>query len=636
MRPKLHTVLALAFAGAILLFGSVTLILLDRLASAALAQRTQAALLGQAQQLSAQLDAGLTERLRDLTQLSRLLGDRAAPRRPLLDSLKSAFPSYAWIGVTDPTGRVLAATGGLLEGQDVSARPWFQRGREGPWLGDVHEAKLLARLLPPAADGPRRFVDVTVPLRDPQGRLSGVLGAHLDWAWVQEARADLVRQLDPESGVTIRLISAAGQVLIGPPRPARPTGAVVASSGLPDGTLLGWQVEVSQPAALAYADLTRFRRAALTAQALLTALFAALGVVVAGRLTRPLQQLRGAATQVQTGARDVRIPQVGEYEEARRLAAALQHLLDTLRTHERGLEDRIAQRTRELEERTREAEALAALAALAAADGRVVQAAVDAAGILRAALELPAAALVSPAMPTQSRVFPASGAPWPAPPASWSAQGGSAPPGWPDAVTLLPLPTGPQERLLLLLPVRPGVGARLTLAAQQAVRVRAERTRALDILNRAAHQDALTGLHNRRALDDDLHALAQRPSTLVVMDLDGLKRLNDREGHAVGDALLRSFALALTRAFPQGRVYRMGGDEFAVLLDGTLSDEDLNGAVIRAVKGTRQSGFDMDASAGFARLPDDEAQGTHLIRLADQRMYAVKRARQAQRFLTPP
>lgn len=161
MHWTFHAVLALSLAGTCALFGTATLLLHDTLTRSALQIRTQSALSSQARQLSAQLEAGLLERQRDLTQLSLLMRLEQQPldQRGFLNSLQVAFPGYAWIGVTDASGRVRAATGGLLEGQDVSTRPWFQQGRRGPWLGDVHEAKLLATLLPPALDGPRRFVD---------------------------------------------------------------------------------------------------------------------------------------------------------------------------------------------------------------------------------------------------------------------------------------------------------------------------------------------------------------------------------------------------------------------------------------------------------------------------------------------
>ena len=98
---------------------------------------------------------------------------------------------YSWIGVTDVQGRVLASLGGMLEGESVAQRPWFRRGLTGPAAIDVHEAQLLAKLLP-ASSEPYRFIDFAVPLRRGNASPNGVLGAHLDWRWVRENLADMI------------------------------------------------------------------------------------------------------------------------------------------------------------------------------------------------------------------------------------------------------------------------------------------------------------------------------------------------------------------------------------------------------------------------------------------------------------
>jgi len=92
---------------------------------------------------------------------------------------------YSWIGAANIEGKVVAGLGGLLEGQDVSQRPWFRKGLKGPAAEDVHDAKLLEKLLP-ATDKARRFVDFSAPIRKPDGTVTGVLGAHFDWYWLKD------------------------------------------------------------------------------------------------------------------------------------------------------------------------------------------------------------------------------------------------------------------------------------------------------------------------------------------------------------------------------------------------------------------------------------------------------------------
>lgn len=89
-----------------------------------------------------------------------------------------------------------------------------------------------------------------------------------------------------------------------------------------------------------------------------------------------------------------------------------------------------------------------------------------------------------------------------------------------------------------------------------------------------AYRDGLTGLPSRRALNDALRRLA-RHSTVAMADIDRFKQLNDSYGHAVGDQVLRLVATRLRRVGGGGRVYRYGGEEFAILFPRTTLDEAL-------------------------------------------------------------
>ncbi len=159
----------------------------------------------------------------------------------------------------------------------------------------------------------------------------------------------------------------------------------------------------------------------------------------------------------------------------------------------------------------------------------------------------------------------------------------------------------------------------LTFRAHQAV---LERTRS------EASTDPLTGLGNRRALASALrHRLeeAQRaPLILALFDLDGFKTYNDTFGHAAGDALLQRLAAALGAVLTApASVYRMGGDEFCALLPGGDDGEALLRAAA-AVLTDHGDGFEITASLGSVRLPEETAEFDEALRLADQRMYEEK------------
>lgn len=164
--------------------------------------------------------------------------------------------------------------------------------------------------------------------------------------------------------------------------------------------------------------------------------------------------------------------------------------------------------------------------------------------------------------------------------------------------------------------------------------------------HRATH-DPLTGLPNRPLFNDRVRtALAQRRSgqlALCFVDLDGFKAVNDQQGHAAGDALLRAVAVALQEAVRAGdTVARLGGDEFAVLLTQARDADEAALVAQRMVErvaalsgldaGTRQIG----ASIGLALHPADGSDCEQLLASADRAMYLAKAAGKGQwRFCTP-
>ena len=159
-----------------------------------------------------------------------------------------------------------------------------------------------------------------------------------------------------------------------------------------------------------------------------------------------------------------------------------------------------------------------------------------------------------------------------------------------------------------------------------------ENVRMLRRETRDATTDALTQLGNRRRLMDDLElalerATRGRSSTLAFFDLDGFKRYNDSFGHGAGDALLVRLGKALAGAVEfHGRAYRLGGDEFCVLLSGRFPREHAVLVECQEALAEQGSGFTVTASCGVVVLPDEARTVSAALNLADERMYADKSA----------
>jgi two-component system, cell cycle response regulator len=146
---------------------------------------------------------------------------------------------------------------------------------------------------------------------------------------------------------------------------------------------------------------------------------------------------------------------------------------------------------------------------------------------------------------------------------------------------------------------------------------------------REALTDSLTGLGNRRALGRDLERIAtgrRNPAVLALFDLDGFKHYNDSYGHPAGDALLQRLGAKLAaHVAGTGSAYRMGGDEFCVLVavDGA-GEPDVQAADAAAALTEHGDGFVITCSFGAIAVPGEVAVPEEALRIADQRMYAHK------------
>ena len=490
------------------------------------------------------LAADLHERQREIDLMAQSALFRQArlddpSLRVTLERLQRSYPHYSWLGVVDPTGTVRAATGKLLEGASVAARPWFQQGLQGSFSGDLHEALLLGRLLPPSASGdPLHLIDFASPVLDLQGQVRGVLGAHADWGWA----TDVVQVLKPSNAaqtrVEILIVNKNGRVI----HPLRYNGTVELPAALsvaekfrldtwkddveylasmvavrhdPSGQSMGWRVVVRQPTGQALQDIASLQWIAWLLFLGATAVFLLLIWWAATVVSRPLRELAQRAYLIELGQEDTELDSARQRTlELYELATALRGMARTLLKRKNALAESNAYLERAVAERTAE--------------------------LLKA-----------------------------------------------------------NEELL-----------------------------------RQSRQDVLTGLSNRLAANERLQSefvrlkRQQLAYTVLLIDIDKFKPINDTHGHATGDQVLRLVAQTLQVNLRESDfIARFGGEEFLVLLPATGISAALGVAekLRQAVESKPAPMIGrVTVSIGLAEArPEDQSEDV-AVRLADARLYQAK------------
>lgn len=220
-------------------------------------------------------------------------------------------------------------------------------------------------------------------------------------------------------------------------------------------------------------------------------------------------------------------------------------------------------------------------------------------------------------------------------------------PGLPNCSSQVAVPIRYGERILGVLNLESPVPAafhrddvQLLESFANHLAVTLENARLFQAIREMAITDHSTGLHNYRHLQERLReevsrALRhRRPLSVVMIDLDSFKQVNDRFGHAFGDFVLREFAGVLRRwVRAEDGVFRYGGDEFTLLLPDTTGEQAAS-LLGRLLDQTQSHRFANDRAsilgigfrAGIAVLPDDGSDAATLLHHADVALYRAKRS----------
>jgi len=377
--------LALLFGGLTLLVGLPVYWYVDKVFAAQLVVERGNSLRDLATAVSAVVAENIRERQREIDLLAQTpLYRRTSLDNPdvakSLERVQKSYPHYTWIGVTDVEGKVLSATKGMLAGVNVAKRPWFINGLEGSFVGDLHEAVLLAKLIP--ADpgrGPMRFIDFAAPVHDDQGRLRGVLGAHAEWRWATDVVNVMMPRNAAATGMEVFIVNRDGAIIYPEggegQRPirlparidtSRPfvlddwgTGTRYVSTVVPVRELLpdkpvSWRIAVRQPASETLAAVDALQKAMLILAAAAIAILLILTFWVASVLSRPLERLAKQAKRIEQGDEAASLEIPNSVGELRNLADALRGMTDKLIQRREALAEANLQLEHKVSERTAE------------------------------------------------------------------------------------------------------------------------------------------------------------------------------------------------------------------------------------------------------------------------------------------
>lgn len=657
--------LAFWFAGSAVLLVLIITLVIDRIASESLQRESAGKLAELAYQITDKLDQGMFERYREVSLLARRreLGDPEQPletKQAALDALQDTYPLYAWIGVTDNTGQVLAATKGLLKGVNVAKRPWYINAQQGQFVGDLHEAKLLAKLLSTDQGEPKRFLDIALPYQHPDGAQAGILGVHLSWAWAREVQASVIQPAQQRGRVEAMILSTDGKVLLGP-EALQNTVIDIASlnkessvqnhflthpwsdgksylvglsqtHGYRDYPGLGWKVLVRQSTDEAFKSIRQLQRDVIVVGLSAALLFSLFGIYNARRLTRSLRQLAHAARRVEMGQERFIAPGKDHpYIEIKDLSRALNRLLESL-THSQDLlqdanthlESRVQERTEQLTESENRLRAIAdqmpVLIAHLDAEQRFqfcnrtfehwFGLPIDQvlgktmAEVMRPALLADLLPYVHLALQGQSSQFAVSN----------------------EAVN--------HRQYLHMHYIPDGKGGFYSLTQDVT-----DSQKRQELLEHEINHDMLTGLPNRLACMARIQSAMARarrhalPMAVMFLDLNRFKEINDNFGHEVGDKVLIEFARRVKTCMREtDTVARLAGDEFVViaecLVNGIADTHVITEKILEVLR--EPMSFDrynqtVRTSIGMALYQSGDEDAAALLRRADEAMYQDKR-----------
>ena len=285
--------------------------------------------------------------------------------RPVIEHLQRALPEFSWVGVLDETGRVQAGTDRILEGVDISHRPVFYEGIKDRFVGDVHDAVMLASLLENPTGEPMKFVDIALPIFDTDDRKVGVIAAHLSWTWAKSVEQALLRGRGSSHDVNLFVVSSDSTILLGPDESLLGQKMEIPADALngkshwtiqtwADGNDyltgyaevkahrgfegFGWVVLSRKRADVAFKPITDLSIRIAIIGVFFAAIAGALGWLVASRIAKPVRALSQAADALRLD-QTATFPKIRGPREIEILSEAFEDLIETLMDKQSDLDE---------------------------------------------------------------------------------------------------------------------------------------------------------------------------------------------------------------------------------------------------------------------------------------------------------
>ncbi|MGZ5000051.1 MAG: bifunctional diguanylate cyclase/phosphodiesterase, partial [Methylomonas sp.] len=560
---------------------------------------------------------------------------------------QDSYKNYAWIGFTDQEGNILAGTRAMLEGKNVKSRSWFSEGVKGSAVGNVHDAFLLAKLLPkPEHDFlPLRLLDISAPINDDNGQFLGVLCGHLSWDWAFQVRNSLLEPLKAEHQLEVVIVNADGAILLSTPELNQLTqkldlpslqlarqqkqGYTVevwpdgqryltgyhASTGFADYPGLGWTMLVRQNIEQAYLPVLQLRQVTFASVTGFCIAFVGLLWLVIGRLVRPMHNIAESADRIRLGnASAEEIPIINGHDEVAVMSQSLRNLLTALdgKNRELKLSAQVFQSSTEGIVVTDAAQQI--LAINRAYSGITGYAEAE---VLGKKPNILSSGIHSPEFYREmwQQILQTG---------HWQGEvinrrkDGRLYPEWLNISTVY----GENQQVAYYV----GIFSDIT-----------ERKLAEEKIRYLADHDVLTDLPNRAVFEDKVsqalrYARRHNESIAVIfVDLDRFKNINDSLGHPTGDRVLQEVAKRMRLCVREtDTLARFGGDEFVVVIRDMKAPNEaalLAERLIQHITPTiHLEGYHLHVSVsiGISLYPQDGDNAMTLVKHADTAMFHAK------------